>query len=261
MKLFDAHIHLDKYEPEQRAELLSRLGEEVEAVIAVSMNESSCVTNLELAQQYPGKVYAAFGYHPELLLPKEGELDSLLSWIVRHREEAIAIGEVGLPYYARKEAEAAGRSFDLAPYIDMLDPFIRMAVELDKPIALHCVYEDAATACDLLERNGCTRAHFHWFKGDLETIERMAANGYYISITPDVLYEEEIRELARRYPIDRIMTETDGPWPFEGPFSGMPTRPGMVSRVVEEIASIRGLPVSDTAAYLERNVRRLYRLV
>ncbi len=260
MKYYDAHIHLDKYEPALREELLAVLGHDVEAVVAVSMNESSCKVNLELAQALPGKIYPAFGYHPELLLPREGELESLLQWMNEHHADAAAIGEVGLPYYARKEAEAAGQPFDLAPYIAMLDQFVRLAVQLDKPIALHAVYEDAAVVCDLLARHGCTRAHFHWFKGDQATVERMAAHGYYISITPDVVYEEEIRELARSYPIDLMMAETDGPWPFEGPFSGQATQPGMVRRVIEEIAAIRGLSVAATADYIARNTRRLYRI-
>jgi TatD DNase family protein len=260
MKLIDAHIHLDKYESILQADVLAQLGNEVASVIAVSMNESSCRANLELAEQYPGMVHPAFGYHPELLLPQTGEIDSLIAWITRHQDKAIAIGEVGLPYYARQEAEAAGHVFDQAPYIALLDQFVRLAVQLDKPIVLHAVYEDAATTCDLLELHGCTRAHFHWFKGDPATVERMAASGYYISITPDVVYEEDIRELVRRYPIDLIMAETDGPWPFEGPHAGQPTMPAMVRSVMEEIASIRGLSVSMTEDFLFRNTKRFYRI-
>ena len=41
---------------------------------------------------------------------------------------------------------------------------------------------------------------FDWFKGDVATVQRMAANGYYISFTPDIVYEEEIQALAAKAP-------------------------------------------------------------
>jgi TatD DNase family protein len=42
----------------------------------------------------------------------------------------------------------------------------------------------------------------------------MKENGYFISVTPDVVYDEEIQLLVQRYPLEQMMIETDGPWPF-----------------------------------------------
>lgn len=75
--------------------------------------------------------------------------------------------------------------------IDILDLFIQKAVELDKPVALHAIYDDAPVVCDLLEKHSAAKAHFHWFKGDRKTAERMVGNGYFVSVTPDVLYREK----------------------------------------------------------------------
>jgi TatD DNase family protein len=260
MKVIDAHIHVDKYSLEDQKLLLGLLGDSVEAVIAVSMDEESCVTNLALAGQYPGKYFPAFGYHPELSAPDSETVNSLFAWIREHRDEAVAIGEVGLPYYNRTEALAQGKSFDLKPFINLLDQFIALSVELDKPIILHAVYEDANIVCDLLEKHGVIAAHFHWFKGAKHTVQRMAKNGYYISITPDVCYEEEIRELVRSYPIAQLMVETDGPWPFDGPFTGKTTLPTMVKDVVMEIALLKGLDLTKTSEILYENTRRFYRI-
>ena len=78
------------------------------------------------------------------------------------------------------------------------------------PIVLHAVYEDADIVCDLLEKYKVSRAHFHWFKGSDETMKRMMRNGYYISITPDVLHKEKIRKIVSYYPLEYMMVETDG---------------------------------------------------
>ncbi|MEX1031115.1 MAG: TatD family hydrolase [Paenibacillaceae bacterium] len=260
MKVIDAHIHVDLYSLDERELLLEQLGDSVEAVIAVSMNVESCITNLELAGQYPGKYYPAFGYHPELSVPDLETEKRLFTWIREHQSEAIAIGEVGLPYYNRTDTEAQGKLFDLKPYIALLDQFIQLAAGLNKPIILHAVYEDADIVCDLLEKHGVTAAHFHWFKGSERTVKRMAGNGYYISITPDVCYEEEIRELVRSYPIEQLMVETDGPWPFEGKFAGTTTLPNMVRDVIVEIAQLKGMTVEEASVQLYENTKRFYHI-
>ena len=256
---YDAHLHLDDYPAERRDALLREAwAAGVEGVVAVSMGAASCAATRELARRYPGRVMPAYGHHPEQPYLSDAELDELCDWIRELRDEPFAIGEVGLPYYARKEAEARGEPFDERPYIRQLERFVALAAELDRPIALHAVYEDADKALDLLERHRVRKAHFHWFKGSRATVERMIRGGYYVSVTPDVLYEPDIRELAAAYPLDRLMSETDGPWPFEGPFAGRETTPAMVRDVVREIAALRGLALADTERAMAANTRRLY---
>jgi len=259
----DAHIHLDLYELEQREELLERaFAEGVAAVVAVSMHLESATLNREIALRYAGRVHPAYGFHPEQPIPAAKELDELFEWIrLRHEAgESFAIGEVGLPYYTRTEAEqAAGEMvFDETPYLQLLDRFAALAAELDRPLILHTVYEDADKACDIMERHGIRRAHFHWFKGDAEVIRRMVACGYMVSVTPDIAYEAEIQELVRQYPIELLMVETDGPWPFEGTFAGQPTRPAMAAEAAKHIANVKELPEEQVAQLLLANTRRFY---
>ncbi|GIP14326.1 TatD family hydrolase [Paenibacillus sp. FSL R5-0527] len=255
----DAHVHIDLYDEADREKLLQEMPEDkVEAVIAVSMNLASSRLNLSFAERYPGLVYPAFGYHPEQPVPTEDEADRLLNWMEEHAREMIAVGEIGLPYYLRKEALEEGRPFDLEPYLELLERLMLAAKRWNKPVVLHAVYEDAELVCDMLERHGLTRAHFHWFKGAEHTVRRMADRGYYISFTPDILYERDIQELAGVYPADLVMAETDGPWPFEGPFSGRLTRPAMVGHVAAAWAGIHGIAPEEAAAGLYRNTRRFY---
>lgn len=255
----DAHIHIDLYDANLRDRLLQELpGCGVEAVIAVSMHLDSCKLNNALAERYPNLVRPAFGFHPEQPIPEDREIDHLLNWIKQHAGYMIAVGEVGLPYYARQEALQQGKPFELEPYVDLLEKFVMLAKALDKPIVLHAVYEDADLACDLLERHGVTKAHFHWFKGAEATVRRMADRGYAISFTPDIVYEPEIQDLARRYPPEQVMAETDGPWPFEGPFTGQITHPRMTRHVAMAWANLLGIPPEEAAAKLYENTRRFY---
>ncbi|MDP4096027.1 TatD family hydrolase [Paenibacillus sp. P96] len=259
--LIDAHIHLDSYSAEEQEALLFTLaGSGVEAVISVSMNLRSCEANLRLSSEQPGTIFPAFGYHPEQPLPGAAELEQLFRWMEHHADRMIAVGEVGLPYYSAQEAALKGAPFDRDGYIELLERFILFAKRYDKPIVLHAVYEDADIACRLLERHHVTRAHFHWFKGSPATIERMAQNGYYISFTPDLLYEPDIRALAEIYPLSQVMAETDGPWPFEGRFAEQTTHPRMTSDVIQAYCSIHGMTGTEGRQLFRDNTRRFYKL-
>lgn len=261
MQAIDAHIHLDMYSESSAARLIEDLAaSQVAALIAVSMHLDSCKRTRQLQLSAPDRIYAAYGFHPEQELPTEDQLETLLAWMADHVDTMIAVGEVGLPYYMRKEAEAEGHKFDLSAYVQLLERFIGQAALWNKPVILHAVYEDADILCDLLAKYGITKAHFHWFKGSSHTVNRMIEAGYYISVTPDVLYEEEIRSLVRIYPLELLMVETDGPWPFEGPFTGRETHPIMIHAVIEEIASIKGVSLDKTAAVILENTKRFYQL-
>ncbi len=257
----DAHIHLDHYEEKARHRLLKEAAnQELQALIGVSMHLASSKDNLALAGQYPGLVVPCFGYHPEQPVPSPEDTETLLAWIESHASSMAAVGEIGLPYYSRIEAEERGEAFDLQPYIALLDRFLELAGKLGKPVVLHAVYEDADLVCDRLERYGIEQAHFHWFKGSERTVRRMAERGYYVSFTPDILYEPEIIDLARRYPADLVMAETDGPWPFEGPYAGQPTHPGMVRDVAAAWARLQGITDEEGCRILYNNTRRFYGL-
>lgn len=267
-KYIDTHIHLDAYKPEEQQLIVSELSMyNVDLVITVSMHMASCLRNQALHRAHPDLVKPAYGFHPEQPVPSEDELARLLDWIRDHAHEAVAIGEVGLPYYLRTEAEANGMAngvpndvaFDLAPYIELLEQFVMMAAELNKPLALHAVYDDADIACDLLEKHSIERAHFHWFKGSEQTIERIVANGYVISFTPDIVYDREIQQVAAQVPLEHMLAETDGSWQHEGPYAGQMTHPRMVADVVRQIAALKNVSEEHAIQTILSTTRRFYR--
>ncbi|WP_306572773.1 TatD family hydrolase [Bacillus sp. AFS031507] len=203
-------------------------------------------------------VRPAFGYHPARSLPTENQLNELMDWMNKHSHVMVAIGEVGLPYYLRRKLKVSSSQYE--QYIELLETFIQKTVTWEKPIVLHAVHEDAPIVCDLLEKYSIKKAHFHWFKGDNKTIKRMEKNRYYISVTPDVVYEEEIQQLVQRYPLEQMMIETDGPWPFEGPFWGTMTHPNMMLESIKAISKIKKLPEEEVSERLWKNTRLFYQL-
>ncbi len=251
MKWIDSHIHVDQYKGEEKSRLLKDVenSKEIKGLIAVSMNYQSCKETLSLAKRYPF-VHPAIGFHPEQPIHKE-ECEQIYKLIEEHVEDIVAIGEVGLPYYLRKEDERIA----VNSYISVLQRFVELASKYDLPIILHAVYEDADIVCDLLEKYKVSRAHFHWFKGSETTMKRMMRNGYYISITPDVLHKEKIRKIVSYYPLEYMMVETDGPWEFQ---DDVMTHPGMIREVLKEISVIKNMSVDKVMKTIYENTIQFY---
>ncbi|UFT99634.1 TatD family hydrolase [Radiobacillus kanasensis] len=254
--IIDAHIHFDMYKEEEREGLLADLEKnDVESLIAVSYSLSSCKRNLELHQK-DYRIKPAYGHHPEQALPSKEEQLELEKFLLYELGSMVAIGEVGLPYYMQQ----TNPSISLDPYIQFLERMIVIASQIRKPIILHAVYEHAPIVCELLEKHNVQKAHFHWFKGDLKTVERMIENGYYVSFTPDSLYETEIQSLIQKYPLDQMMVETDGPWAFEGPFQNQRTHPKMIHHVIQQIAQLKQVPLHDVYQQIYQNTKLFYSL-
>ncbi len=256
-KIIDAHIHLDQYTDKEISSMIAHLDDiQCTHLIAVSTHLASSQKTLMLANTYP-QVRPAFGFHPEQALPTDSQLGDLFTWMAANKDAMIAIGEIGLPYYLRNET-SSDIPFPQEGYIELLDQFLQKAKVWNKPVILHAVYEDAAIVCDLLEKHSIENAHFHWFKGDPVTIEQMIENGYHISVTPDVVYEREIQDLVKLYPLDRMMVETDGPWRFESEFAHQMTHPRMIHNSISAIAALKNMPLSEVYDSLYTNTCRVF---
>lgn len=167
--IIDAHIHFDMYKESERQLILHEMDQfKVEALISVSKDLFSAKQNLALYHE-DKRIKPAFGFHPEQIVPDAHIINDIQKFIEQQHKKMIAVGEVGLPYYLRQEQS----EIPLEPYIEILEFFIQQASRFNKPIVLHAVYDDAPIVCSLLEKYSIKKAHFHWFKGDHKTIERM----------------------------------------------------------------------------------------
>lgn len=211
---------------------------------------------LELARQHPGVVHAALGFHPERFEHSEDDARDVLDMIKRRRESICAVGEVGLPWYG----EEASNPAVLEAAKVTLSRFARAAVALDLPLIIHAPHARAADALAIIRAAGVTRAVFHWHKSDEQTTRAIINAGYHISLSPEVAYRMRDQDLARMLPAERILVETDGPWPYGGQFAGRLTEPAMVKEVVAAIAHLRCATFEEIAAATTANARALFRI-
>ncbi|WP_134701460.1 TatD family hydrolase [Ammoniphilus sp. YIM 78166] len=250
----DAHLHLDQYPSNQVDYLIDTWRNQgVQHVLAVSTNLQSSYQTLELRERYPEFIFAAVGYHPELLLPTEQERSEIRSLIYQEREKIAAIGEIGLPHYRFQGKEPP----DLAPFLEVLAEFADLAVTNRLPLLLHAVHDKAELALSCLQQYGVKQAHFHWLKAPLAVVHGIIQAGYWVSVTPEVCYRARDQELVSHVPLSQLLMETDGPWPYEGSFKGRLTSPIFLKEVAAKVAQIHGQTPEAVLQACRDNLGRL----
>ncbi len=258
LSMIDSHIHLDADQYADVAGLIKRArAANVNGVVAPGITPASNRRVLELASAHPEFVHAAIGLHPERFDLTDDEVETTLAMIRTNRKKIRAIGEVGLPYYG----DMARRNDVLERARKILARFARLATELDLPLILHCPHQSAAEALSVIEAARVQRAVFHWHKSDEATTRAIFMAGYFISLTPEVVYRDRDQELAGIVPLDQMMVETDGPWPYGGPFEAKATEPYFLADVVSAIATLRGSSVETVAHALTANAKTLFGIV
>jgi TatD DNase family protein len=243
MRLVDFHCHLDLY-PDFEALVgeSERLGI---FTLAVTTTPQAWARNKALSS--PTKcVRAALGLHPQLVAERWREIDL---W-ERLLDETRYVGEVGL--------DAGPRYFSsMERQTEVFRRILRCCAKAgDKILSIHSV-RTATKVLDLIEEEvprGRSKFVFHWFTGSIADAKRAATLGCYFSVNSQMLASDRGRALVSSLPVDRILTETDGPFTSEG---NGPARPRDVGRAVTLLGAAKGLSPDQSADVVLRNLKAL----
>lgn len=241
--LIDGHTHLDEL-----TDLTESLQEAkttgVRGIIAVGMDVESNRKVLQIAEENPGYVYPALGYHPWRI--KEEEVEANLSFMQEHVREGMALGEIGLDYRIKVRKELQRRVFG-----EILD----IALEFNKPVIVHCRFSHRR-AFEMVREKKIERAVFHWYSGPVDLLDKILSMGYFISATPALIYSPPHQQAIRRTPIERILLETDTPVSYQG----REARPKDVRVSLEEVAKLKRLEPSLIAMQTTANASELFQI-
>ena len=258
--MIDSHCHLhDPAYADLGETLRVALTHDVWGVVGVGTDVDTNARTLAAAQAFPKAVWACLGFHPDRPELGDAEFEQAIGQIHEHHARLVALGEVGLPWYSLDGHPDAATLMTRGRL--RLDHLLDVAVRYDLPVALHAPHGAAVGALDGLKRHGIERAVFHWHKAPAEVTRAIVEAGYFVSVTPEVVYRDRDRDLVDQVPIESLLVESDGPWKYSGEFAGLPSGPWLVARVAEEVAKIKRMPVDDTMFELSSNACRLFELI
>ncbi len=248
----DSHCHLDF--PELNSELPALLAamqeNAVTHALCIGVDLPAWPNVVALARDH-ANLYATVGVHPDYIDTPEPSVAELVE---RSRTpKVVAIGETGLDYF-RLEG-------DLEWQRDRFRRHIRAARETGKPLVIHT----RSAADDTLAIMREERAHeiggvMHCFTETWAFAEQALDLDFHISFSGIVTFRNavELKDVARRVPLNRMLIETDSPYLAPVPFRGKRNQPAWVRHVGEEIARLRGIPAESIAAATSANFFQLF---
>lgn len=252
-RLIDTHAHLEELEDLPLA-LDRAKNAGVIAIIAVGSEHQSNLKVLQICQDYPSFIYPALGLHPwGLGNLAAAEIDNTISFIETKIDSIVAIGEIGLDYDKR-----VLKNSPKPLQQEAFKRILTLAQKHDKPAIIHTRYA-WQDACNLVKEAGVRQAVFHWFTGFSSVLRDIIDSNYFISATPAVEYHEEHRRAIKEAPLDKLLLETDCPVVY-GRDNRYTSQPADVLRVLEAVATLKGINETTTAEQTTRNTVGLFRL-
>ncbi|MFZ5800645.1 MAG: TatD family hydrolase [Candidatus Omnitrophota bacterium] len=251
-KFIDSHCHLDQL-ADPLADLKTAAEMEVGAVVCVGTDFASNPRNLELAKAASSlKLVVALGIHPtEIESAKFGEA---LDFIRANIGKAKAVGEIGLDFWnkeAKKKAEKKTEQEEV--FIAQL----KLAKEFDLPVSIHS--RGAWQRClELCLEDKIKKAVFHWYSGPIEVLEGILKAGFFISVTPALMYSPQHQAAAKAAPIEKLFLETDSPVYYGEKGEGFSARPKDVLKTAQLLAALKNLSLEDIAQTTTANAREFF---
>src|SRR3989344_5196777 len=267
-----SHISFPDFDAD-REEVIGRMKEKkVWAIdVGTDLENSRKASENATANQ---SVFSSAGLHPT---DKENKVfDSEVYKKLFANPKVVAVGECGLDYFRGVQSKIS----NLPPKSDppqaeksrnfkerqreIFEKQIEMALELDKPLMIHC--RDAYN--DLLEilrsysvkYSSKLRGNMHFFAGSWNEAKNFLDLGFTLSFTGVITFARDYDEVIKNAPLSMLLTETDAPYVTPVPHRGKRNEPAYVERVAQSIAKIRGEDEEAVSKTLVENATRVFRL-
>ncbi len=251
--LTDCHAHLDFEKDNKNIEFILEESKKrnVKYIIHAGLNKESNLFGLKLNQKNK-MVLPALGLYPEEVVKKTNdEIKEELKFIEENVDKAVAISEVGLDStYGSLEKQK-----------EVFEQIIKIAIKHNKAMVIHTrkAEKDVVELLDKVIPNEnllYRKIVFHCFTGKKKLVTEALKRGWFFSVPPIVVRNQQFQELVKLVPLNRLLTETDSP--FLGPKKEERNYPWNVSYSIKEIAKIKSVTVQEAENNIFMNFTYLF---
>ncbi|MDA0939308.1 MAG: TatD family hydrolase [Proteobacteria bacterium] len=250
-KIVDSHCHLDF--DSIFLDLQNVISRAKEAGVCFMQTICTEIRNIEKILQVANAsniICCSIGTHPDHA-HKEQHFDvEYITSLCRQNDKIIGIGETGLDYYRSTNYKAHQQ--------ESFYRHIEAAQITNLPLIIHtrCAEQDTAS---MLKRANVSGV-LHCFTGSIELARKCLDMGFYISASGIITFKnaQEIREVFKYVPIDRILIETDSPFLAPIPHRGKTNEPSYVLYVARAIADLIGRDFAFVAEMTTNNFFNLF---
>lgn len=251
--MIDTHCHLVHPDIVKTIDqILNNAKKQMDAVIT-SVAPDDCEESFEVYKKYKEFVYMSLGIHPiNVKEMTDHEIEKYKKFVLEHKDDAVAIGEIGLDYHWIED-EATNKRV-MRVFLEFLD----IAQELKLPVILH-LRKAAQEGFDIVADKNIENAVFHCYAGNLTLAKDIIDQGYYISVSTNLMRSKNTKKIAKRFPLENLLTETDAP--FLSPFPGKPNVPQNVKFILEKMSELREQPIEEIDKVIMNNAKKLFKIM
>ena len=253
--LIDSHCHLDFEDfGTEVPEVIARAhAAGVGGMITICTHASKFAQVAAVADKFATQnVWCSVGIHPHHAGDAAEQVSAADIMALSKHPRVVGIGECGLDYYYNHSvADAQIKSFEMQ---------IDAALAEDLPVIIHSREADDDTIRILKAAGPKLRGVMHCFSGTRRLAEAALEIGFYISLSGILTFNksQDLRDIARDVPLDKLLVETDSPYLAPVPLRGKRNEPAYTAHTAAKLAEIKGLPVEKMGEITTANFFTLF---
>ncbi len=222
----------------------------IEHIVNICTDVASLEAGLLLAKRYKW-VYNVAATTPHDV-DKEGESFFPIVEATARAGQLVALGETGLDYYYEHSNRRCQQEF--------LMRYCALAKTLKLPLIFHCreAFSDLFSITDVHAAGvSCV---LHCFTGQLEDARGVLDRGWMLSASGIVTFKksQELREVVKFVPLDRLLIETDTPYLAPQSHRGQPNQPAYLTETAQVVAELKGIPLEELARITTENAQKFF---
>ena len=255
--IVDSHCHLNFSEKElPLVEVLNNAKENNIGLMLNIATNSIEYDNLINTSNLYKDVYFTLGVHPHEANDLNNKVIEKI-YINKNNKKFIGIGETGLDFYYNNS--------DKLPQINSFEKQIEIAQNLSLPIVIH-MRNAENEMLEILEKNQ-KKKHFngviHCFTSNQKFADAAIALGFYISASGIITFKksDELRNIFKNLPNNKILVETDSPYLSPEPLRGKVNQPSHIIHTIKKLSEIKNISYNETVNLTKSNFLKLFNKV
>ena len=251
--IVDSHCHLNYPQFEDLDGVIARAQEAGVQLMQTISTKRSDFAEVKAIAEAQERIYCSIGVHPH---EADGHLDVTEDELRReaNHPRVIGIGETGLDYFYEHSARDAQQ--------EMFRRHIRIGRELGLPVIVHSRDADEDTVAILQEEHakGAFPFLIDCFSSSRYLSDKSVEIGGFISLSGIITFKksDELRDIAKDIPLERLLVETDAPYLAPVPHRGKTAEPAHTLHTAEKLAEIKGIGVEEVARVTTNNFFTLF---
>ena len=249
----DTHVHLNNKDLYEKLDTVMNDAKNVNVskffVVGYDLETSKLA--IKIAEKYD-ECFAIIGFHP---IEIKYYTDVEYNWLEENitHPKVVALGECGFDFH-----------WDTTTKEEQEQSFIRqieIAKKVNLPISIHSRDAIELTLKTLRETNAkIVGGVMHSYSGSKEMAQLFINENFYLGISGPVTFKNGrvMKEVVEKVDLKYLVTETDSPYLTPHPFRGKENGPKYIPLIIEEIAKIKNIHMSDVEKQVEKNVFNLF---